>query len=37
MLNSRESWEYANCVVGFIDILGMNDMIDQTQKEDDSP
>jgi hypothetical protein len=36
MLNSRESWEYANCVVGFIDIPGMSDMVDQLQQEDDS-
>lgn len=33
MSNSRESWEYANYIVGFLDILGMSDMVDQSQQD----
>lgn len=33
MSSSPESWEYADYIVGFLDVLGMSDMVDQSQQD----
>lgn len=33
MSKPRESWEYADYIVGFLDVLGMSDMVEQSQQD----
>jgi len=33
MSNTRRNWEYTDYIVGFLDVLGMSDMVDQSQQD----